>query len=559
MTSRGACSKSIALVLAIIVAAAAAIACSASGTKSNPPGSGGSGGSGGGGAADGGPDATITDAGPDSSFNNPTTVVIGPGADKSSPGKFGGADDPSAKPQLVYPASGVIVPPNMNSLEFHFIPAAGQTLFRLRFEAATLNFVVYFTCTPLGTGCVFTPDKQFWGELVKAARGNAAVKYTLSGVNGQSPGAVGKSETHEISFTKEDILGGLYYWNAKAAVIQRYDFGYPLKQAELFLSAATAGLPVCVGCHALSRDGTKMLVGSYIPAPAPYKIFNVATRTPITVNGTPLTGSANFATFSPDGSQLLYSSGSKIGWRDLTTGQIKNSNLVAGAMPDWSPSGSVVVFAQGTGPAIATPGIDGGSIKLLHYDQTNQLWNNAQTLVAASGDNNYYPAFDPSGNWIVYEHSPANHNSYENIGIDSQSGQKGDGELWTINVKGGKPIRLDQATDPGATSWPKWAPDADTYWGGSVVWLVFSSARAYGLRLADNQQVQLWMVAVDLSKAQAGKDPSFPAFWLPFQDINGGNHIAQWVTHVERKPCTTQADCASNETCNNGKCVPVVQ
>ena len=302
-----------------------------------------------------------------------------------------------------------------------------------------------------------------------------------------------------------------------------------------------------------------MAVGKDIPAPAPYTVYDVATRKPATANGTALTGNSNFFAFSPDSTQLLFSSGSKIGWRDLTTGQIKNSNLVAGAMPDWSPTGSVMVYAKGGGGVPGpTPGIDSGSIELLHYDQTNKLWNQPQTLVPASGGNNYYPAFDPSGNWVVFNRSPAGHNSYSNVGIDSQSGQVGDGELWVVNGKGGKPIRLDNATQPGSTSWPKWAPDLGTYWGGTVMWLTFSSARAYGLRLADNQKVQLWMVAFDPDKAQAGKDPSFPAFWLPFQDINGGNHIAQWVTHVERQPCTQTTDCQGNETCNNGKCVPVV-
>jgi TolB protein len=546
------------LVLAMAVAALSAVACSASGTKSNPQGSGGAAGAGGG-TLDGGPDATIgTDAGPDSSFSNPTTVVIGPGADKSAPGKFGGGDDPSAKPQLVYPASGIIVPPNMNSLEFHYTPGAGQTLFELRFEAATLNFVIYFGCQPLGTGCVYTPAKQFWGELVKAARGKAAVKYTLRGVNGQSPGAVGTSDTHEISFTKEDINGGLYYWNT-TGVIQRYDFGYPLKQAELFMNAQMAGGFVCVGCHALSRDGSVMAVGSGAPLPAaPYGIFDVATRKPVSVSGTKLTGAGNFFSFSPDAKQLLYSNGAKIGWRDLTTGQTINDNVVPGAMPDWSPSGSMMVFARPS-PILAGPGIQGGAISLMDYDQPNQAWKNPRVLVPASGGDNYYPAFDPSGNWVVFNRSAANHSSYENIGVDSKSGQVGDGELWAVNVHGNKPIRLDNATKPGAVSWAKWAPDIGTYWGGTVMWLTFSSARAYGLRLAENQKVQLWMVAFDPDKAQAGKDPSFPAFWLPFQDINGGNHIAQWVTHVERQPCTTAKDCAGNETCSNGKCVPVVQ
>ncbi len=551
------------LLLALALACAAAIACSANGTKpatngSTGGGGNGTGGGGGAGALDGGPDATIgTDAGPDSSFNNPTTVVIGPGADQSSPGKFGGADDPTNKPKLVYPESGVIVPPNLNSLEFHFIPAAGQNLFEMRFEAATLNFVVYFGCQPLNGGCVFTPSKQFWDELVKAARGGAAVKYTLRGVDGQSPGAVGSSATQDISFTKEDILGGLYYWNT-SGIIQRYDFGIPFKKAELFLSPQMAGAGVCVGCHALSRDGKRIIVGKDIPAPAPYGIFDVASRQPVTANGTALTGTGNFFSFSPDGSQLLYSDGAKIGWRDLTTGQTKNDNIVPGAMPDWSPDGSLMVFSR-PNPVMAGPGIQGGTLALMHFDATNQVWNNPQVLVPANGGNNYYPAFDPSGNWIVYNRSPANHNSYENIGKDPKSGQVGDGELWTVNVNGGKPIQLDNATKPGTVSWPKWAPDVGTYWGGSVMWLTFSSSRAYGLRLADNEKVQLWMVAFDPDRAQAGKDPSFPAFWLPFQDITGGNHIAQWVTHVERQPCTKSTDCKSNETCNAGECIPVVQ
>jgi hypothetical protein len=36
-----------------------------------------------------------------------------------------------------------------------------------------------------------------------------------------------------------------------------------------------------------------------------------------------------------------------------------------------------------------------------------------------------------------------------------------------------------------------------------------------------------------------------------------GNHIAQWVTQIVKKGCTTQADCEGNETCIGGKCEPV--
>jgi hypothetical protein len=64
------------------------------------------------------------------------------------------------------------------------------------------------------------------------------------------------------------------------------------------------------------------------------------------------------------------------------------------------------------------------------------------------------------------------------------------------------------------------------------------------------------MVAFDPAKAAAGQDATFPAFWLPFQDINGGNHIAQWVTSIPRHTCQTSADCDQGEHCLSGNCVP---
>ena len=76
----------------------------------------------------------------------------------------------------------------------------------------------------------------------------------------------------------------------------------------------------------------------------------------------------------------------------------------------------------------------------------------------------------------------------------------------------------------------------------------------YAYRLADGQQTQLWMVAVDLTKLGSGTDPSFPAFWLPFQDIAGGNHIAQWSSAVVRARCGGGATCPSRETCRDGTC-----
>ena len=56
----------------------------------------------------------------------------------------------------------------------------------------------------------------------------------------------------------------------------------------------------------------------------------------------------------------------------------------------------------------------------------------------------------------------------------------------------------------------------------------------------------------------AGQDPSFPAFWLPFQSLSSGNHIGQWSTQVPRGPCvgSGQSTCAAGEVCQAGMCRP---
>ena len=94
------------------------------------------------------------------------------------------------------------------------------------------------------------------------------------------------------------------------------------------------------------------------------------------------------------------------------------------------------------------------------------------------------------------------------------------------------------------------------------MWVTFSSTRDYGLLVrnspanlvqcyppdsaedpggshgqqfpANCRQPQIWMAAINLTTAEVmnATDPSFPAFWLPFQDIKTHNHTAQWTSTV---------------------------
>ena len=445
----------------------------------------------------------------------------------------------------MYPADGVLLPPNTYGLELDFLPAAGQTLFRFTFQAATTTLVVYTGCTPVGAGCAFTPDTSFWSELVAYARGGTPVTFSVSGVNGSSPGAVGTSASQSLIFSDQDITGGLYYWNT-AGVIQRYDFADPDAGVENYLIASDVGAFVCVGCHAISRPGNRIAVGKDIPAPTGDSVVTVPTKTTTTSQTFPV--AANFFSFSPDEWHLLESNGTGISWLELGSGTL-HANIATGTMPDWSPDGLHMVFAQSSG--IDPTGIQSGSIATMHFNGTS--WDTPSTIVKRVSENNYYPAYSPDGAWVAFDRSPGNHESFSNATPDD-AGTLPDGELWVVPSTGGTPVRLSVASNPGALSWPKWAPVEHQYYGGKIMWLTFSSMRAYGLRLAAGAQTQLWMIAVDLTKLGSGQDPSFPAFWLPFQDINGGNHIAQWSTAVVRANCTGTNDCPVREACIDGVC-----
>jgi hypothetical protein len=487
---------------------------------------------------------------PDAGFTPPlagdggTTVVIEPGTSAGAAGDFGGTVDPSASPSIVYPPDGVLLPPNTYGLEFDFIPGAGQTLFQLTFQAATTTLVVYTGCTAVGSGCAFTPDASFWSQLVAYARGGAAVTFSISGVNGASPGAVGTSASQTIAFSDQDITGGLYYWNT-AGVIQRYDFTDPDAGVENYLIASDVGALVCVGCHAISRPGNRIVVGKDIPGPTGDAVLSVPTRATLVSQAFP--AAANFYSFSPDEWHLLESNGGSISWLELGTGTV-NANVATGTMPDWSPDGLHMVYAQGSG--VDPTGVESASLKTMHFNGTT--WDTPTTLVQRVSENNYYPAYSPDGNWVAFDRSPGNHESFSNA--TSEDGGVPDGELWAVAATGGTPVRLSTASNPGALSWPKWAPVVHAYYGGSIMWITFSSERAYGLRLAAGEQTQLWMTAVDLTKLGSGTDPSFPAFWLPFQAISGGNHIAQWSLAVVRASCNGGTECPSREVCQDGVC-----
>lgn len=511
------------------------------------------------GARDTGPttiDAPVTDTGlptfPDAGGPVDRPVVrtnrdiLRPGVGMEVPGYFDDGEASSEPgPTIVYPQPGTIIPPNLPSFEVHWRPSAGSTYYEVAFQGNVTVARVFTRCTPVGGGCTLTLAESDLATVAMAARGNGELQLTVRGV-GNEGGAVLSSAPQTLGVSATEFTGGVYWWASSGSIV-RYEFGRPGAQAELFLRGDPFN---CVGCHSLSRDGTRIAAGRFIPAPAPTQIIDVATRGNV--------GSAfgsNFGTFSPDSRWYLSSDGQRMTLVDAQTGAVAPTGqppMNGGSMPDWSPMGDRVVYSRSSVMLPLPTGSPGHSAPadLMVMPWAGGAFGAPTVLVQAEGFNNYYPSFSPDAQWVLFNRAAGE--SYDNRLA----------ELWIAPAGGGAPQRLTRADDfNGVTgnSWPKFTPVMATYEAGGsepLMWFTFSSRRDYGLRLRQSGEgtAQLWMAAFRPNRV--GTDMvSAPAFWLPFQNMAQGNHIAQWVTLVRRQECGVDMTCGSNEFCVEGRCV----
>lgn len=489
------------------------------------------------------PDVVVRDVTPDVRTGPLMVDRLRGSLPATTPSRFAGTMTTTSAPAIVYPDDGTILPSNLPSFEVHFMPVAGATVYQVSFEAGA-NYARFYTgCTAVGGGCVLTLTAADMDDVAVVSRPGGSLRLTVAAVLDAS-GAVGRSAARTLGMPSLPINGGVYFWNTGASSIMRYDFGVPTATVERYL----AGDPInCVGCHVLSRGGERMMAGRGIPGPANAQVIDVLSR------GARGGFGANFGAFSPDATLLLASDGANIGLVDGATGALR-SVLTRGTQPDWSPSGSQVIFAlPRSAPPIASPGHSGATdLRLAPW--TGTTIGGATNLVTSAGENNYYPSFSPDGQFVLFNRSA----------MDSYDAP--DAHLYAVRTSGGAPSRLASADGAGdqGNSWPRWAPFQQTWMGAPLFWFTFSSRRDYGLRLRQsamthaNQTAQLWMAA--FIPGRTG-DASAPAFWVPFQDLRSGNHIAQWANGVPRVSCGAGVSCAPGERCVqdnslNYVCVP---
>lgn len=427
--------------------------------------------------------------------------------------------DPKRAIKLVYPTSGVLLPPNLNYLDVQWAKG-NNDLFELRITNALLDLRVYTKAAS------YNVSNDRWTSLAYAARDGQA-NIVIQGTTQANPAAVGVSGKVMVQLAKEDITSGLYYWEtSQLGGVFRYDFQYPKAQAVAYYTQKDDG--ACVGCHAISRAGDQM---AFVRAGLDgwSAVLDVKKKKTTVSNGY----QANIQTFSPLGTEIIVGTKGKLERRDATTGKLLGT-LPTGAdkaaHPDWSPDGKSVVY-------VSVPAKDfnnnldfeNGSISLLTRKASGSGWNAPKRLVAGAGLlSNYYPSFGPKGEWIVFNRSM--------IG-DCYSAE--DANIFIVRASGGKVTPLARINGKKiSNSWPRWSPMVQTFKGQKLYWLTFSSIRDYGTKLMNSTKPalkeipQVWMAAFSPAKAAQGMDPTYPPFWLHFQKINMHNHIAQWAEKI---------------------------
>jgi hypothetical protein len=192
-------------------------------------------------------------------------------------------------------------------------------------------------------------------------------------------------------------------------------------------------------------------------------------------------GGAAEATFSHDGTQIVYVSGNS-----FADGR----------------------FSYGPGDLYAVP-------------YANRLGGAAQKVTGASDPNytEYYPAFSPDDAFVAFTRFQGSADSYSNP----------QAEVLVVPAAGGTATRLGAndppacqsgTKSPGVTNdWAKWSPEATTAANGKTYyWVVFSSKRS--------GHAQLYLAAMTVSGGAL--EASYPALYLWNQPPSDDNHTPSW-------------------------------
>ncbi|HEY1812848.1 MAG TPA: hypothetical protein VGG74_10910 [Kofleriaceae bacterium] len=502
-------------------------------------------------------------------------------------GGLDGTPDPAEVPTIAYPPAGALFPINIAPLEVHAQKSdPSQSIARVTFTSGSnLSFSYYATCaaspnpTQFPNACIVTIDGSFATQLAGVSEADdVSITVRLAAADGTM---LGESQPITAAWSKTPLSGGLYYWTTAGTgdttfntAIARYDFDGDASMPAIYLASNNAptvptGQTQCIGCHAVSKDGTKLAFSLGGSIPGYYSLYDVAsvsaTATEMGSNTPPF---AEMTTFSPDGTREITMNYGDLSLRaaDSTLGmqtdamfqtevQTEAGSGEKESQPFWSPTGAHIAFVSWTpsGSDVSSGHdtgdmVEGGQIWLAQSDGQAPIGAASLLVPRVDGITSYYPAISDDDLYVVFDQSSCSgppNTAAQGWGLGACDGYNDiSATLMMIPTAGGTPVQLENANGGASplttNSWPRWSPDHGTFRGKELYWVAFSSRRAYGLSLqsgagSDVVKPQLWFAAVAIDPANPPTtDPSYAAVWLPGQDPSftgpRGNHTPAWTT-----------------------------
>jgi len=467
-----------------------------------------------------------------------------------------------------YPYNGTVFPKGLLPPEMMWNGSSAGDKYYVHVKGKYADFEYFTTANPPSR---YTLDDVSWQQLTESGPGGDVSIHVTRMPAGSATAAVVIDHTWKIA--NGSLRGTVYYWSNNLGRVVRIKPG-ALKPDDFLkddVKLDYAGQPkdangncinCCTTCHAVSANGSTLVIGGDFPATTIDLLTNTVTLKLGDVPGKVVRNWAMPA-ISPNGKVLIENNAANIPgppggpqgdgmWNTATGQKITGTGLdgIFLGMPAFAPNGTKIAY------------VDRASLGLnvYDYDATTNAVQNAVGLVPAGTDPSLkaiaFPSVSPDAKWITYHRG-----EYPNS-LDTRYGP---GDLYLASVdQPGVEIALSKINgDKDAFA----AKDRDLHYNyeptfapvdaGGFAWVVFTSRRTLGNKLiAGKDSVkQLWVAALDQSP-QAGQDPSHPAFWVKGQDEATLNMRGFWALDPCKQVgagCGTGSECC-NQNCDMGVC-----
>jgi hypothetical protein len=374
------------------------------------------------------------------------------------------------------------------------------------------------------------------------------------------------------------------------------------------VAAGFNGTSGCYVCHSADPNGTTLITGNKSHVATRYTLPGSAPNGGTSYGTTKLL----FPAISPSSTRLFSNSNAIEGDTSSRLYTLAGANVASNVpsglqagMPSFSPDGSQVTFIHrgGTVPtplATSSTAADGKSVAVMSFNG-DAVFSSFKKLATPTSGLAAWPAFLPAGqDGVVYQvetrTTPNGGFGYTRHDCECSTYKGALGELWWVNSTGTSTAsRLDRAngyTSGGANALPSSPSSGHAVVGGTAgpggsefveqsynyeptvlpqliggySWVIFTSRRMYGNVATinpyasdprfDNISIdptpkKLWIAAVS-GAPTPGTDPSYPAFYLPGQELIAGNSKGVFALDACRAPsatlstaneCDTDFDC----------------